>query len=464
VSTSAVEAAAPAAVGGDGELVLLSGWGHTAPTRAEVRRPADAGAVGALIAAAGERGVLARGLGRAYGDAAQNAGGLVLLSQGLAGVAHLDAEAGLVTVGAGTSLGEVARATLPHGWFPAVVPGTRHVSVGGALAADVHGKNHHRDGAFGAHVASFDLVTPDGARRRVTRAGDPGAFAATVGGMGLTGVIVEATLRLQRVESDLVCVDTERAGDLEDMLDRLTRGDRRARHSVAWVDCLAQGRALGRGVVSFGNLATAAEAGPRRGRRRAAYALRPTPAVPAAVPPNLLSRPAVRAFNELYFHHAPRAEHGRLVALDAFHHPLDGVGDWSRLYGRPGLVQHQLVVPFGAEDVVRRVLERIAARRLPAFLAVLKRFGPGDGPLAFPAAGWTLAVDLPGRAELAAELDAWDEWTVAAGGRVYLAKDARMRPELLAAMYPRLDEWRAERARLDPDGRMRSDLARRLGL
>ena len=377
---------------------------------------------------------------------------------------ELDVAAGEVRVGAGTSLGDLARAVIPHGWFPAVVPGTRHVTVGGAVAADVHGKNHHRDGAFGAHVRALELVTPDGARRRVTRAEDPAAFGATLGGMGLTGVVVEATLRLQRVESDYARVDTERAGDIDAMLAALTEGDRRARHSVAWVDCLAGGRQLGRGVVSFGDYATAAEVAAAGRGPSGAYGPRPTVPAPRWVPTQLLSRPAMRAFNALYFARAPREERGALVPLDAYFHPLDGLRDWPRLYGRTGFVQHQLVVPFGAEDVVRRVLERCAARRLPAFLAVLKRFGPGDGPLSFPMPGWTLTVDLPAQAELAPELDAWDEWTAAAGGRVYLAKDARMRPELLPVMYPRLDEWREARARLDPDGRMRSDLQRRLSL
>jgi decaprenylphospho-beta-D-ribofuranose 2-oxidase len=463
VSTSATDPRAPAALTA-GADELLTGWGRTAPSRARVHRPAGREEVAAAMAAAGPRGMLARGLGRAYGDAAQNAGGEILDCTGLTGVRELDAVAGEATVAAGTSLGDLARAVLPHGWFPAVVPGTRHVTVGGAVAADVHGKNHHRDGAFGAHVRALELVTPDGELRRITRATEPVAFEATVGGMGLTGVVVAATLRLARVESDYARVDTERAGDIDAVLAALTEGDRRARHSVAWVDCLAGGSRLGRGVVSFGEYAGADEVRAAGKGPSGAYGRRPTAPAPPWVPDHLLNRPAMRSFNGLYFARAPREERGRLVALDAYFHPLDGLRDWPRLYGRTGFVQHQLVVPWGEEDVVRRVLERCAARRLPAFLAVLKRFGPGDGPLSFPMPGWTLTVDLPARAELAPELDAWDGWTAAAGGRVYLAKDARMRPELLPAMYPRLEEWREARARLDPDGRMRSDLQRRLGL
>src|SRR4051794_9227141 len=251
VSTSATDLRAPAALT-EGAGELLTGWGRTSPSRARVHRPGGPEEVAAVVAAAGPRGVLARGLGRAYGDAAQNAGGEVLACAGLAGVRELDAAAGEVTVAAGTSLGDLARAVLPHGWFPAVVPGTRHVTVGGAIAADVHGKNHHRDGAFGAHVRALELVTPDGERRRVARAEDPAAFGATLGGMGLTGVVVEATLRLQRVESDYARVDTERAGDIDGVLASLTEGDRRAPPPLAWGDCLSGGRPLGPRGVSFG--------------------------------------------------------------------------------------------------------------------------------------------------------------------------------------------------------------------
>jgi decaprenylphospho-beta-D-ribofuranose 2-oxidase len=439
---------------------LLTGWGRTAPTRAAVRRPCDTAGIAAALAAGRPRGAIARGLGRAYGDAAQNAGGDVIDMRGVDGVVAFDREHGVLTAGAGLSLDAVARLALPHGWFPPVMPGTSAVTLGGALAADVHGKNHHTDGAFSAHVDAFVLVMPDGEARTVTR-DDPDLFAATAGGMGLTGVVAEVTLRLSRVESDRMVVDTERASDLDDAMERMERGDAAYRHSVAWIDCLER-RALGRSVLIRGNHAGTGEAG---ANGRAAYAPGPALTVPPWAPGGLLTAGAVRAFNELYYRRSPREERGRIERLDRFFHPLDGVRAWNRLYGPRGLLQYQFVVPFGADAVLRSILERLAADRRPAFLAVLKRFGAGHGMLSFPAPGWTLAVDLPaGDPSLTATLDGFDGAVAEAGGRVYLAKDSRLRPERLAEMYPELTRWRAVRERVDPGRRLRSDLARRLGL
>ena len=445
---------------------LLTGWGRTAPTRADVERPSDAGEVRRALAEAGPRGVIARGLGRSYGDAAQNAGGTVLGTTGLGGVRSLDLRRGEVTVGAGVSIAALARLLLPFGWFVPVTPGTRYVTVGGAIAADIHGKNHHREGSFCDHVRSLELVRAGGERLTVTPGGTSEVFAATAGGMGLTGVVVEATLQLLGVETDRVRVDTERARNLDDVMERMERGDDGYRYSVAWIDCLARGRALGRSVLMRGDHATREELsdGDRSG---VACGFSPPRVLsaPPGLPSGLLSTPALRAFNEVYFRRSPRREHGRLESLHSYFHPLDIVGDWNRLYGPRGLLQYQLVVPFGAESTLREVVERLAAARAPAFLAVLKRFGGGRGMLSFPIPGWTLTMDLPaGRRELAPLLDDLDELVVGAGGRLYLAKDSRLRPELLEAMYPELGRWREVQARLDPQGALRSDLGRRLGL
>ena len=444
---------------------LLTGWGRTAPTRAEIERPSDASEVRRLLAEAGPRGLIARGLGRSYGDAAQNAGGTVLRTSRLGGVRSLDLERGEVTVGAGVSIATLARLLVPFGWFVPVSPGTRYVTVGGAIAADIHGKNHHRDGSFCEHVSSFEFETPAGERVTATRERNPSAFWATAGGMGLTGVVVEATVRLLRVETARIRVDTERARDLDDVLRRMEAGDSGYRYSVAWIDCLARGRALGRSVLTRGDHAGLEELDP--GDRASALAQAPATslAVPRWVPSGLLRRATVAAFNELWYRRAPRVERGRIEPLGSFFYPLDGIRDWNRLYGRRGFLQYQFVVPFGAEDALRSALERLSAARSPAFLAVLKRFGPQRGLLSFPMHGFTLALDLPDAMPgLAALLDGLDQLVVEAGGRVYLAKDSRLRPELLAAMYPRLEEWRQAQRRLDPGGVMRSDLARRVGL
>ena len=457
---------APALGAAYGEPTLLTGWGRTAPTLASLHRPADAGHVAELMARPGARGIVARGLGRSYGDAAQNAGGRVLSLLDVRGVRGFDSRTGLITVGAGLSIGDLGRLVLPHGWFPPVVPGTSHVTVGGAIAADVHGKNHHREGSFCDHVRALELVSPGGEQTTVTAQGTPDVFAATAGGMGLTGVIVEATLQLLTVETDRVRVDTERAHNLDDVMERMHRDDDGYRYSVAWIDCLARGRALGRSVLMRGDHATRDELS-TSGRSGAALGFAPPRVLsaPPGVPSGLLSTPALRAFNEVYFRRSPRHEHGRLESLHSYFHPLDIVGDWNRLYGPRGLLQYQLVVPFGAEETLRTVVERLAEARAPAFLAVLKRFGGGRGMLSFPLPGWTLTMDLPaGRAELAPLLDGLDELVVGAGGRLYLAKDSRLRPELLEAMYPELGRWREVQAGLDPERVLRSDLGRRLGL
>jgi decaprenylphospho-beta-D-ribofuranose 2-oxidase len=345
--------------------------------------------------------------------------------------------------------------------FVRVSPGTRYVSVGGAIAADIHGKNHHVDGAFCKHVDSLDLLTPTG--DVLTVAKDSDVFWATAGGMGLTGVVLRATLDLERVETAWMVVDTERASNLDDALARFVDRDDAYRFSVAWIDCLARGRNLGRSVLMRGNHARRADlpsstpplVSPPRLKLR----------TPPWVPGGLVNRWSITAFNEAYYRRAPRDKRGRLESLDRYLYPLDSISDWNRLYGRQGFLQYQFVVPIGEEDALRAILERVSSAGCPAFLAVLKRFGAEQGLISFPMPGWTLALDVPAALPgLGPLLDALDLIVAESGGRVYLAKDSRLRPELLEQMYPKLDEWREIQARLDPEGRMQSDLARRLSL
>ncbi|MEU9911826.1 FAD-binding oxidoreductase [Streptomyces sp. NPDC051001] len=446
------------------ETVSVTGWGRTAPTTARLIRPRTYEEAAAAVRDCGPRGGIARGLGRAYGDAAQNAGGAVLDMTGLDRVHVIDAADGIVLCDAGVSLHRLMRVLLPLGWFVPVTPGTRQVTVGGAIGADIHGKNHHVCGAFSRHVLSFELLTADGEVRTVSR-GTP-LFDATTGGMGLTGVILTATVQLQPVETALMSVDTERARDLDDLMARLSASDDRYRYSVAWIDLLARGAATGRAVLTRGNHAPLEALGTRARREPLAFRTCRLPAMPAHLPEGLLTRTTVGLFNELWYRRAPRARTGQLQSISAFFHPLDGVPHWNRVYGRGGLVQYQFVVGYGQEETLRRIVRRVSERRCPSFLAVLKRFGDADpGWLSFPVPGWTLALDIPASLPgLGALLDELDEEVAGAGGRVYLAKDSRLRPELLAAMYPRLDDFRALRAELDPRAVFVSDLSRRLSL
>ncbi|GHH89923.1 FAD-binding oxidoreductase [Streptomyces capillispiralis] len=448
------------------DTVSVTGWGRTAPTAARLIRPRTYEEAALAVRDCGARGGIARGLGRAYGDAAQNAGGTVLDMTALDRVHAVDADGGTVLCDAGVSLHRLMEVLLPLGWFVPVTPGTRYVTVGGAIGADIHGKNHHVSGSFSRHVLSLELLTADG-RVRTVVPGTP-LFEATAGGMGLTGVILTATIRLLPVETSLMCVDTERAADLDDLMARLADTDHRYRYSVAWIDLLARGAATGRAVLTRGDHAPL-DALPRRTRARGeplSFRTTRLPAAPSFVPEGLLSRTTVGLFNELWYRKAPRARTGQLQRIPAFFHPLDGVPHWNRVYGRSGFVQYQFVVGHGREDALRRIVRRISGRRCPSFLAVLKRFGDADpGWLSFPVPGWTLALDVPAALPgLGAFLDELDEEVAGAGGRVYLAKDSRLRPDVLAAMYPRLDDFRALRTALDPRGVFTSDLARRLHL
>ena len=430
----------------------------------------DAEAAARALQRAGERGVIARGLGRSYGDAAQNAGGLVLDMTTLDRVRGVDAGARRVDVDAGVSLDTLMRTLLPFGLWVPVLPGTRQVTVGGAIAADVHGKNHHRQGSFGHWVESLTLLTADGQRRDLRPEGESARlFWATVGGMGLTGVVLSATLRLQEVSTSYFLVDTERVDGLDQLMERLAAGDDDAPYSVAWFDSIAGGRSLGRGVITRGRSAELGDLPPALRTRARELAAPQFGVVPDAVATlagrGLVNRWTGRAFNELWFRKAPRNRRDEVQDVTTFFHPLDVVGNWNRVYGRHGLCQYQFVVPFGQERAVRRCTERIAGSGHVSCLNVLKRFGPGNqAPLSFPTPGWTLAVDVPVRPGLDRLFADLDDLVLGAGGRVYLAKDSRLPAQHLAAMYPRLADFGAIRREVDPAGVFRSDLSRRLGL
>lgn len=442
----------------------LVGWGRTAATTAELRVVRGTQDVVNAVLAAPARGVVARGLGRSYGDPAQNAGGLVLDLTGMHRVHSIDADSGIADVDAGLSLDVLVRTALRFGLWVPVLPGTRQVTVGGAVAADIHGKNHHTAGTFGSHVVSLDLVTADGEVQHLTP--EAPLFWATVGGMGLTGVIVRVRVRLHRVETAYFAVDTDRTDDLDGLLALLTDGsDDDYPYSVAWFDSVAGGARAGRAVLTRGRSARLDELTPAQRRDPWRFDAPQLLTAPPVFPSGLLNRATVTAFNEVWWRKAPVRRRAEVQNITTFFHPLDLVGSWNRVYGSRGFLQYQLLVPLGQDRALREVVDLISSSGHVSFLNVLKRFGTANpAPLSFPEPGWTLTVDLPVRRGLGQLCDILDELVLGAGGKLYLAKESRTRADVIATMYPRLAEWRALRDAVDPERVFASDLSRRLEL
>ena len=453
----------------------LHGWGRTAPSTARVLRPASAVEVPEAVAdaiATASDGLIPRGAGRSYGDAAQNAGGAVIDMTALDRILALDRAGLRLTAQAGVTIAQMMARLAVEGLTLPVVPGTSQVTLGGAIASDIHGKNHHQDGGFARHVSAITLLTPGGELLDLTPETNPDLFYATLGGLGLTGIVTEATLKVEPLSAPWVAEDSDRTSGLAETLEIMAMEESH-RYSVAWLDLLAEGGKFGRAVVGRANPLPASEMPVNSGILHASRSRfpgvlvnGPTVEVPKRFPGALLRHSSIRAFNELNWRKAPRSERGRPRALVPYFFPLDAVGQWNRLYGSAGLVQYQFVVPSGEEAALERCFELIQRLRLPVFLAVFKRFGDQfGGPMSFPLNGWTLAIDLPADAAgLGAALDQLDQLVAGCGGRVYLTKDARLRPELLRTMYPQLDLFNQQRSLVDPDGVLRSDLARRVGL
>ncbi len=440
----------------------LCGWGRFPRSRSAVCRPERI----REAVPPGTGGVLPRGLGRSYGDAAMLEGGTVILLERLDRFLSFDSETGVLRAEAGASLAEVLDTFLPRGWFPPVTPGTKHVTLGGCMAADVHGKNHHRRGAFGAHVDEIEIVLADRSRRRCSPTQDADLFWATVGGMGLTGIITEVTLRLSPVESAHVVAEHRKADGVEEIYALLEDPAWDDETSIAWVDVASTGVRFGRGIVMRGHHAAKREL-PTRVKDPLRRRVPPVIALPFDLPSGLLRRRAIATFNEIYHRLQARKREAFLTGIDPYFYPLDVVGCWNRVYGRSGFTQYQCVLPISrSREGIPRLLEEIRKAGCFSTLAVLKRFGESDpAPLSFPMAGYTIALDFPlADPAVLPLLDRLDALVLEHAGRVYLAKDARLRPETFRGMYPRLEEFlRAKRA-VDPENRFRSDLSTRLSM
>lgn len=416
----------------------LSGWGRTSRVAcriADFRGRLD------------ERGpMIARGCGRAYGDAAMHPN-MTLLTRRMDRLLDFDPQTGRLTCEAGVTLETVLAVFVPLGWFPPAVPGTRFVTIGGMAAADIHGKNHHEAGSFGCHVEALSLMLPDGHVVACVPGDD--LFAATIGGMGLTGIIQTITFRLMRIPSPWIQREVVAAANLDETLDAFEQSAGWP-YTVAWIDCLATGGKLGRSLLSRGAFAEhSAQLPPLRSMT-----------MPFDLPSGIVNGWSVRAFNALY--HARRPAAG-LVPYGEFFFPLDGLLKWNRIYGRRGFAQYQCVLP--ERDGIRLLLEKVARSGLGSFLAVLKLLGPNSGGLlSFPMQGWTLALDFPMRQATLRLLDDLDAIVADHGGRLYLAKDCRMSAAMLRRTQPNIDRFQAIRAQWGCLGAMQSLLAERLEL
>ena len=444
-------------------MIELSGWGRYPRHRSTLVEPAGPSEWPRRMAA--QPGSVARGNGRAYGDAAIGER-ITLSTRSLDRIRGFDRSTGRITVEAGVLLSDLLDVVVPQGFFPPVVPGTKFVSIGGMIASDIHGKNHHRDGGFGDHVESLTLALPSGETVACTRGDNRGLFAATVGGMGLTGTILDATFTLKAIETGWLRQTTHVASDLDAALAAL-RDTSNVTYTVAWIDCLARGASLGRSLVFAAEHAALADlqamkpAGERFPPARLGRL-----SVPLDLPSFTLNRLSVSAFNELYFRMGARkAGAPFLVEWDPYFFPLDGVGSWNRIYGGRGFLQYQCVIPTGAaRPVLGEILERVSRQGTASFLAVLKALGPSHGWLSFPMEGFTLTLDLPVSDDVFPLLDTFDALVVEAGGRLYLAKDARQSPETFAAGYPDLPRFRGLRREIGAEGRIASRLSTRLGI
>ncbi|MBX3252032.1 MAG: FAD-binding oxidoreductase [Myxococcales bacterium] len=437
----------------------LSGWGKHPVARCRVRTPETREAVLAALTP----NVIARGLGRSYGDPALNASGVVLDLTRLDRYLGFDAATGTLTCEAGVSLAQIIEDFAPRGFFPAITPGTKYVTVGGCIANDVHGKAHHVDGCFSSCVDEISVLLASGEIVRASREENADLFWASFGGVGLVGIILTATLRLRRIETTYFHQRAVTVGDLDELLAAFEEYDAKYPYSVAWIDSLATGAKLGRGVLTVGDHAKLADL-PARLARDPRRITPPSPLkVPFDLPSFALNTATIRVLNEVL--DGVQSRGAPIAHYEKFFYPLDFVGEWNRGYGKRGFTQYQFVVPLAdGPRHIRAILETIATSGQAPFLNVLKKLGKEQGLLSFPFEGYTFAIDFPIRDGLTELLHTLDRMVLEAGGRIYLGKDAFTDAATFRAMYPRVDEWLEIKARVDPEQVFQSDLGRRVGL
>jgi len=443
---------------------VVAGWGNFPKESCFVYRPESVDDLKEILKEKGRKNI-AYGLGRSYGDTPLNKDEHVILFDKLNHMRKFDEATGVLTCEAGVSLDEIIEAFLPRGYYLAVTPGTKFVTIGGAIANDVHGKNHHIDGCFSEFVESFDLLLASGEIITCSRTENTDAFWATIGGIGLTGLILQATIKLIPVETSYIKATYEKAKNLDEAFERFVQNDADYKYSVAWIDCLSTGDSLGKSVLMRGEHAHKSEL-PKSIKEPYKPAKASHLKMPINAPSFALNYWSISAFNKLYY--ASYKNETKIVDATSFFHPLDAIDDWNKMYGKKGFVQYQAVFPKdrNPKEGLRKLLERLTEEKCSSFLAVLKSSGvANDGMLSFPMEGYTLALDIPIKDNSLFDfLKELDTIVLAHGGRVYLAKDSTIDPDTFKQMYPRWEEFIKVKDKLDPEGIFSSSMSRRIGL
>lgn len=444
----------------------LWGWGRYPRVETHAARPERVAEVRAALQDRDGLPVLAHGLGRSYGDAALISNGRVVLTRRLDRMLDFDPATGWLRCEAGVSILDLVDTFLARGFFPPVVPGTQFVTVGGAIANDIHGKNHHVDGTFCDHVRRLEILTASGEIVACGPDEEPDLFWATVGGLGLTGVILTVEVKLARVQSPYIDGESIRVENLDEFF-QVSSESADFTHTVTWIDCVTRGKGMGRGIFMRGRHADASAEPPSELMGKVTDGLSPLLDVPVDGPSWLLNKASIKLFNATYFRKQPKGLQRSIQHYAPFFFPLDFVRNWNRIYGARGFLQYQPVVPPDPDQrAIRAILDEITQAGMGSFLAVIKEFGDQvHGGLSFPAPGVTLALDFANYGQSLFDLlDRLDAIVVEAGGRVYLGKDARLGKADFRKMYPDWESWRAVRDKWDPDHVFQSDLGRRLGL
>ena len=443
-----------------GKKELLSGWGNFPVSESTVVIPRNEAECKELLK---DGKIIARGLGRSYADQAINTNHLVALCTKMNHFLSWDDQNGILECEAGVSLEEVITAFAPKGWFPMICPGTKFVTIGGAIANDIHGKAHHTDGSFVNCVLSFTILLADGSIQTASRNENADLFWGNFGGLGLLGIILTVRMQLRKIETTWFKQRSVVIHDLSEMLDSIDRYDEEYNYSVAWVDTMAKGKKLGSGVLTLGNAASLQDLPEKLSNQSLKIHSNKKISVPFYLPSFALNNFTVLILNKMiaYVQNSPKS----LVHYEKFFFPLDAIGNWNRGYGKRGFIQYQFVMPLDqSRKYLGRILQMIAESGCTPFLNVFKRLGKGQGILSFPFEGYTIAIDFPVSKTLFEFIPKLDAVVMEGGGRIYLGKDAFLKEQLFQSMYPQYKEWLAIKQRYDPNSHFSSNLGKRLGL